>query len=66
MKKSFLKFKKVFTNISITPLILIFNSLELSAKYLPGEIEKSLKTYEINDNYDILFKGFDTKKRKIS
>ena len=64
MKKSFLKFRKVFTNVSISPLILIFNSLDLSAKYLPSEVEQSLKTYEMNENYNSLFQGFDTKQEK--
>ena len=64
MKKSFLKFRKVFTNIAISPLILIFNNLELAAKYLPGELKQSVKTFEINDNYDSLFQGFDTKQEE--
>ena len=36
MQKHFLKYRKIFTNIACPPLILIFNNLELTAKYLPS------------------------------
>ena len=46
MQKHFFRFKKVFTNIACSPLILISNNSELAAKYLPNDLEKSIKTLE--------------------
>ena len=47
MQKHFLKFRKVFTNIACSPLILISNNSELAAKYLPNEVDQSIKNLEI-------------------
>ena len=49
MKKDFLKFRKVFTNIACSPLILISNNSELAAKYLPNEVGQSNTTLEIKN-----------------
>ena len=48
MQRDFLKFGKVFTNIAFTPLLLISNNSELSAKYLPNNVKQSLISSEIN------------------
>ena len=65
MKKSFLKLRKVFSNISIFPLILILNSLELYAKYLPNEFEETITGLEINNkNNNVLFQGIDINQEK--
>ena len=47
MQKHSLKFVKVFTNAACTPLILISNNSALVAKYLPNDVDQSLKTLEI-------------------
>ena len=47
MQKHSLKFGKVFTNVACTPLILISNNSELAAKYLPNDVDQSIKTLEI-------------------
>ncbi len=58
MQKHFFKFKKVFTNIACSPLILISNNSELAAKYLPNDLAKSIKTLEIkNINYGLFQRG---------
>jgi len=62
MQKHFLKFGKVFTNVACSPLILISNNSELAAKYLPNNIDKSLKTLEIPNINNVLFQGIDIKK----
>jgi len=55
MQKHFLKFGKVFTNVTFSPLILILNNSELAAKYLPNDVDQSIKTLEIpNINNDFL------------
>ena len=64
MQKHYLKFKKVFSNIACTPLILISNNSELAAKFLPNELEQSTTTLEINKNYNNLLKEFDIKQEK--
>ena len=64
MQKHYFKFKKVFSNIACTPLILISNNSELAAKFLPNELEQSTTTLEINKNYNRLFKEFDFKQEK--
>ena len=46
MQKHFLKFRKLFTSIACSPLILISNNSELAAKYLPKDLTKSIITYE--------------------
>ena len=61
MQKKFLKFRKVFTNIACSPLILISNNSELAAKYLPKDFEKSIATLEINNIKNELLQGFDNK-----
>ena len=66
MQKHFLKFRKVFTNIACSPLILISNNAELSAKYMPNDNQKSITTLEINNLNNSLFKRIDFKKEKAS
>jgi len=60
MQKHSLKFRKVFTNIACSPLILISNNSELAAKYLPNDADQSRTTLEIpnikNDLSQRLFK----------
>ena len=48
MQKHFFKFRKVFTSIVSSPLILISNNSELAAKYLPNDFKQSITTLEIN------------------
>ena len=62
--KKFLKFRKVFTNIACSPLILISNNSELAAKYLPKDFEKSITTLETNNIKNQFLKGFDKKQEK--
>ena len=62
MQKHFFTFKKVFTNIACSPLILISNNSELAAKYLPNDLAKSIKTLEIKNINDGLFQRVDIKK----
>ena len=64
MQKHLLKFRKVFTNIACSPLILISNNSELAAKYLPNEVEQSKTTLEINNIKNGLFQEDYTKKEK--
>ena len=59
MQKHFLKFRKIFTNIACSPLILISNNSELFAQYLPSEIDQSIASLEIKNIYDDLIKGLD-------
>ena len=66
MQKHFLKFGKVFTNVVCTPLILISNNSELAAKYLPNEVDQSIKTLEIPNIKNVLFQGIEIKKKKNS
>ncbi len=61
MQKHFLKFSKVFTNIACSPFILISNNSELAAKYLPNDLDQSIKTFEINNINNGFFQGFDIK-----
>ena len=61
MQKHFLKFRKVFTNIACSHLILISNNSELAAKYLPNDLAKSVKTLEIKNINDSLFQRVDIK-----
>ena len=65
MKKHFLKFGKVLTNIACSPLILLSNNSELVAKYLPDEFERSNTKLEKNNIKNDVFKGFDTKKNNF-
>ncbi|MCR8538902.1 MAG: BamA/TamA family outer membrane protein [Prochlorococcus marinus CUG1439] len=64
MQKQFLKFRKVFTNIACSPLILISNNSELAAQYLPNDVDQSIITYEIKDLKKGLFRGLDNKQNK--
>jgi len=64
MQKHFLKFGKVFTNVTFSPLFLILNNSELAAKYLPNEVDQSLKTLEIPNINNFLFQGIEIKKEK--
>ena len=64
MQKHFLKFGKVFTNVACTPLILISNNSELAAKYLPNDIDQSIKTLEIPNINNDFSKGIDIKQEK--
>ena len=59
-----LKFKKVFTNIAFSPLILISNNSELAAKYLPNNVDQSIKTLEIKNINNDLFQELYVKKEK--
>ena len=64
MQKHFLKFGKVFINVACSPLILISNNSELAAKYLPNDVDQSIKTLEISNINNVLFQGIDIKKEK--
>ena len=65
MQKHFLNFRKVFTNIACSPLILISNNSELAAKYLPNDFEQKITTSEINKkNNNGLFQGLDINQEK--
>ena len=59
MQKHFLKFRKVLTNISCSPLILISNNSELAAKYLPKDFEQSITFDEIKDINNASFQRFN-------
>jgi len=62
MQKHFLKFGKVFINVACSPLILISNNSELAAKYLPNNVDQSIKNLEILIIKYVLFQGIDIKK----
>ena len=64
MQKQFLNFRKVFTNIAFSPLILISNNSELAAKYLPNDFEQKFINSEINNKNSSLFQGLYTKQEK--
>ena len=64
MQKHFLKFGKVFTNVACTPLILISNNSELSAKYLPNNFEKSITSLEMQNISNGFFQDIDIKEEK--
>ncbi len=64
MQKHFLKFRKVFTNIACSPLILISNNSELAAQFLPNKVEQLNTTLEINSNNNDLFQVFDVNEEK--
>ena len=59
MQKHFLKFGKVFINVACTPLMFISNNSELAAKYLPNDVDQSIKTLEIQNINNVLFQGID-------
>ena len=62
MQKHFLKFRKFFTNVACSPLILISNNLELAAKYLPNDVDQSTKTLEIKKTNNSSPPGSDIRK----
>jgi outer membrane protein insertion porin family len=64
MQKHFLKYKKVFTNIACSPLLLISNNSELAAKFLPNDVEQSITTFEIKNTNNVLFQGLNVKPEK--
>ena len=64
MQKHSLKFGKVFTNVACTPLILISNNSELAARYLPNDVDQSIKTLEIPNLNNHFFKEIDIKQEK--
>ena len=66
MKKHFFKYRKVFTNLACSPLILISNNSELAAKFLPNDVEQAIEILDINDFNNDLFRGADIKKEKNS
>ena len=66
MKKHSLKFGKVFTSVACTPLILISNNSELAAKYLPKDVDQSIKNLEIaNINNDFFQVNYFKKEKKF-
>jgi len=64
MQKDLKKFRKVFTNLACSPLILIANNLELAAKYLPNDFEQPITNSEINNTNNVLFRDFDNEQEK--
>ena len=64
MQKHSLKFGKVFTSVACTPLILILNNSELAAKYLPNDVDQSIKILEIPNINNVVFQGIDSKKEE--
>jgi len=64
MQKHFLKFGKVFINVACVPLISISNNSELAAKYLPNDVDQSIKTLEIPNVNNDFFKVIDIKQEK--
>ncbi|MDC3047174.1 BamA/TamA family outer membrane protein [Prochlorococcus sp. AH-736-A21] len=63
-KKDFLKFGNVFTNVACYPLILISNTSELAAKFLPNNVDQSITTLDIQNINNGLFQLIDIKKEK--
>ncbi len=61
MQKHFLKFRRIFTNVACSPLILISNNSELAAKYLPNEVEQSTTKFEKSNIQNDLFQGVNIK-----
>ncbi len=64
MQKHSLKLRKVFTKTVFYPLILIANNLELTANYLPNEIEQSFKPLKVNKINNNFFKGSDIENKQ--
>ena len=64
MQKKFLKNGKVFLKVASFPLILILDNSKLAAKYLPNDVDQTLKTLEITNINNNFFKGIDHKKEK--
>ena len=61
MHKHYLKFIKVFTNIACPPFILILNTSELAAKFIPNNITESITSLETTNFNDGFFQGSDIK-----
>jgi outer membrane protein insertion porin family len=61
MQKHYLKFIKIFTNIACPPFILILNTSELAAKFLPNKITESINSLETSNFNDGFFQGSDIK-----
>ena len=64
MYKHSIKFRKVFTNIAFSPLILISNNTELAAKDLTKDVSSSVKILTTNNLSNSLSQGLNTKKEK--
>jgi outer membrane protein insertion porin family len=64
MRKHFLKYRKIFINIACSPVILISNSSELAAKYLPKNFDQKKITLEIGNIKNNLFQGSNIRKEK--
>jgi len=64
MQKKFLKNGKVFLKVASFPLILILDNSKLAAKYLPNDVDQTLKTLEITNINNNFFKEIDHKKEK--
>ena len=64
MQKHSLKLRKVFTKTVFYPLILIANNLELTANYLPNEIEQSIKPLKVSKINNNFFKGSDIENKQ--
>ena len=64
MEKHFLKFRKIFTNVACSPLILISNNSELAARYLPNDLEESTISLEIINTKNDLLQRSDIRKEK--
>ena len=62
MQKHFLKFRKGFTNVAFSPLILILNNSELAAEYLPNNVDQSIRTFEMPNINNGSFQRIDIKK----
>ncbi len=62
MQKHFLKFRKGFTNVAFSPLILILNNSELAAEYLPNSVDQSIRTFEMPNINNGSFQRIDIKK----
>ena len=64
MKKRFIKFKKILTNIACSPLILISNNSQLAAKYLPKNFEHLIPSFEVKNIHDGLFQVVEIQEDK--
>ena len=62
MQKHFLNFRKGFTNVAFSPLILILNNSELAAEYLPNNVDQSIRTFEMPNINNGSFQRIDIKK----
>ncbi len=62
MHRHFLKFNKFLTNIVCFPLMLVSNNSELAAKYLPNDLKRSIRNFEINNLNDSFLNEFEINK----